>query len=127
MGLGCVLLGSVHAPWGAFAFMGLFGLSNGFSLSLFGTLWPEIYGLTHLGSIRSIIVATLVFVSAVGPGVSGLLIDRGVSYPALLVVLGSYCIAVSALMLKVSRRVQAHERRHNPADGANGIRQDMVG
>ncbi|HJV94447.1 MAG TPA: hypothetical protein VJ608_00360, partial [Albitalea sp.] len=62
----------------------------------------------------SVIVATLVFVSAVGPGVSGLLIDRGVSYPALLVGLGSYCIAVSVLMLSVSRRVQARAE-HVPA------------
>ncbi|HJW12433.1 MAG TPA: MFS transporter [Albitalea sp.] len=114
MGLGCVVLGSVQASWGAFAFMALFGLSNGFSLSLFGALWPEIYGLAHLGSIRSVIVATLVFVSAVGPGLSGLLIDRGVSYPALLVGLGSYCIAVSVLMLSVSRRVQARAE-HVPA------------
>jgi MFS family permease len=118
MGLGCVVLGCVHESWGAFAFMALFGLSNGFSLSLFGALWPEIYGLAHLGSIRSIIVATLVFVSAVGPGVSGLLIDRGVSYPALLVGLGGYCILVSVLMLNVSRRVRV--RRAPPQATTEG-------
>lgn len=30
-----------------FAFMALYGVSNGFSLSVFGSLWPEIYGVKH--------------------------------------------------------------------------------
>lgn len=107
MGLGCLVLGGVLAPWGGFAFMALFGMSNGLSLALFGALWPEVYGLAHLGAIRAVIVAVLVCVSAIGPGVAGLLIDGGVSYPAVLVVLGGYCLAVSALMGPVARRVKA--------------------
>jgi MFS family permease len=107
MGVGCVLLGGVSESWSALAFMLLFGLSNGFSLTLFGSLWPEIYGVAYLGSIRALVVAVLVVASALGPGVSGLLIDAGVSYPGLIVALGLYCVAVSALMLPVARWVQA--------------------
>ncbi|MES2942741.1 MAG: MFS transporter, partial [Pseudomonadota bacterium] len=90
-----------------FAFMALYGMSNGFSLSLFGSLWPEIYGLRHLGAIRAVILSLLVFASATGPGLAGLLIDAGVSYLGLVVGLGVYCLAVSVLMLKVVPQLKA--------------------
>ncbi|WP_332775346.1 MFS transporter [Polaromonas sp.] len=107
LGLGLLLLGSVEAPWIVFAFMALYGVSNGFSLSLYGSLWPEIYGVKHLGAIRAVIVAVLVFASATGPGMAGLLIDAGVSYPALIVALGVYCVLISVVMLRVVRRLKA--------------------
>jgi hypothetical protein len=31
LGLACILLGGFGAPWGAFAFMALYGISDGFS------------------------------------------------------------------------------------------------
>lgn len=107
LGLGLLLLGSIEAPWVVFAFMALYGVSNGFSLSLYGSLWPELYGLKHLGAIRAVIVAVLVFASATGPGIAGLLIDAGVSYTGLIVTLGLYCMAISAVMLRVTRRLKA--------------------
>lgn len=106
LGLGLLLLGSLEAPWVVFAFMALYGVSNGFSLSLYGSLWPEIYGLKHLGAIRAVIVAMLVLASATGPGIAGLLIDAGVSYPGLIVTLGLYCMAISAVMLRVTHRLK---------------------
>lgn len=98
LGLGLLLLGSVQASWVIFAFMALYGMSNGFSLSLYGSLWPEIYGVKHLGAVLA---------SATGPGLAGLLIDAGVSYPALIVGLGGYCGLISLLMLRVTRRLKA--------------------
>ena len=79
--------------------MGLLGVSYGFSSTLFGALWPEVYGTEHLGSIRSLIVAVMVFSTAVGPGLTGALIDLGVSYPGQIFVMGVYCIAASAVLL----------------------------
>jgi len=98
LGIGCILLGSIEEQWVAFVFMALYGVTNGFSLSLFGSLWPEIYGIRHLGSIRAVIVAILVFASALGPGLTGFLIDLGVSYPAQIMVLGGYCWLISILV-----------------------------
>jgi MFS family permease len=106
-GVGCVLLGTVEAQWVIFAFMALFGMSNGFSFTLFGALWPEIYGVRHLGAVRAVIVAIMVFSSAMGPGLCGLLIDWGVSFPAQIVAMGVYCGAISAVMMQVSRRLTA--------------------
>ncbi len=107
LGLACLVLGNAGAQWSAFVFMALYGVSNGFSLTLFGSLWPEIYGLGHLGSIRAVITAILVFASAMGPGITGFLIDRGVSYPAQITAIAAYCVVISAVMRQATHRLRA--------------------
>src|SRR5690606_24261192 len=77
----CFVLGTFEDGWCAFAFMALLGVSNGFSSTLIGALWPEVYGTKYLGSIRALMVSATVFATAIGPGITGFLIDRGVSYP----------------------------------------------
>jgi len=109
LSLSCFVLASTEAEWGAYAFMALMGVSYGFSSTLFGALWPELYGTRHLGGIRSLIVAFMVFATAMGPGLTGALIDAGVSYPGQIAVMGVYCVAISVIMLLVSRR--AAQRR----------------
>ncbi len=106
LGASCLILAFFDAQWSAFAFMGLMGVSYGFSSTLFGALWPEIYGLKHLGSVRAITVAILVFATAVGPGLTGLLIDWGIPYDAQIAVMGFYCFAMVFLMTYVSARVR---------------------
>jgi MFS family permease len=107
LGCACFVLGFIDAQWSAFAFMALLGVSNGLSTTLFGAVWPEIYGLKHLGSIRALIFAASVFASAIGPGLTGFLIDRGVDFPWQIIVMGVYCLAVSLVLLFVSKRVRA--------------------
>ncbi|KMO21273.1 MFS transporter [Methylobacterium platani] len=109
-GLGCLVLGGVEARSAAFAFMLLYGVTDGISLTLFGALWPEVYGTRHLGAIRGAIVAIMVLGTAVGPGLSGLLIDRGVSFAAIVTGMGVYCLAISGALLLVRRRLAAHLR-----------------
>ncbi|MEX0405216.1 MFS transporter [Aquibium sp. LZ166] len=107
LGLSCLTLGLFDGQWAAFAFMGLLGISYGFSSTLFGSLWPEIYGLRHLGSIRAITVAILVFATAIGPGLTGYLIDLGIPLPGQVVVMGLYCLVMVALMTYVAARIKA--------------------
>lgn len=102
LGLACVVLSAVDAQWAAFVFMGLMGVSYGFSSTLFGAVWPEIYGLKHLGAIRSLTVAIMVFATAAGPGITGFLIDAGVSYPGQVMAMGIYCFAAAAMLVPVS-------------------------
>ncbi|MEW9808061.1 MFS transporter [Mesorhizobium sp. ZMM04-5] len=106
LGVACLILGVLEANWTPFLFMAALGLSNGLSTTLFGAVWPEVYGLRHLGAIRSLVVAAMVFASAAGPGITGVLIDRGVSYPGQIVTMGLYCFAVSLLLLPISRRLR---------------------
>jgi MFS family permease len=104
---GCIILGLADAEWSIFVFMAILGISWGFASTLFGALWPEMYGTRHLGSIRSIITALMVFSTAIGPGLSGYLIDAGVSYPGQIIVMGCYCIVAAFGMAMISRKVRA--------------------
>jgi len=76
-------------------------------------------GLLVLGAIRSVVVAILVFASAAGPGVSGFLIDRGVSYAGQIVAMGVYCLIASVLMVKVTGHLRARRYRHPSAEEAS--------
>ncbi|MGK9286846.1 MFS transporter [Sinorhizobium meliloti] len=101
----CFMLAFVDEQWSAFAFMTLLGMSLGSSSTLFGALWPEMYGLQHLGGIRAIIVALIVFATAMGPGLTGFLIDVGVPYPWQIAGMGAYCLGGIIVMLLVRGRV----------------------
>ncbi|MDP3527091.1 MAG: MFS transporter [Hoeflea sp.] len=114
LSLSCFVLAATEAPWGAYAFMALMGVSYGFSSTLFGALWPELYGTKHLGGIRSLIVAIMVFATAVGPGLTGALIDAGVSYPGQIVAMGAYCAVMIGIMTLVSRRALARRPQAVP-------------
>ena len=107
LGAACFALALFDGQWSIFLFMGLLGMSNGFSSTLMGALWPEIYGVRYLGAVRALVVAILVFATAVGPGLTGYLIDFGVSYPLQIAVMGLYCFAAAFVMLMVSRRLRA--------------------
>ena len=109
LSVACFVLSVSSAVWAPFVFMGLLGVSYGFSTTLFGSVWPEVYGTAHLGSIRSFIVAVMVFMTAVGPGLTGWLIDLGVSYPGQIFVMGLYCIAASLVLFGVSRRLATRD------------------
>jgi MFS family permease len=107
LGLACLVLAGVEAQWGSFVFMVLLGISYGIQNTLFGALFPEIYGLKNLGAIRAMIVAVMVFATAAGPGLTGWLIDVGVSYPAQIAAMGIYSLGASLVMMFVSRRLKA--------------------
>lgn len=110
MGAGCLTLGVSSEPWAIFVFMGLLGCSQGCSKTLSGTLWAETYGTKHLGSIRAITSAAIVFASALGPGLTGLGIDFQVDFHWQLIAMSVYCILVSMLMLGAARNLS---RRHS--------------
>ncbi len=121
MGLGCVVLGFSDAPWVIFVFMFLLGCSYGFSSAIFGTIWPETYGILHLGAIRSIAVAAMVFASALGPGLTGWGIDLGITIDFQLLLMAGYCFLATVGMVMVSRSLLARESKtDSPRPGVNG-------
>lgn len=107
LGLACVVAGSFSDTEAAIVFMMLLGASYGISSALFGALWPEVYGTRHLGAVRSVVTAMMVFFTAAGPGLTGALIDWGVPFPVQLQVIGGWCFAVALLMIPVSQRLRA--------------------
>ena len=84
-------------------FMFLLGTSYGISTAVFGAIWPENYGVRHLGSIRSIVSAAMVFSSALGPGLTGWLIDNSVRFETQLVIMSVYCFLTMLILFPVSR------------------------
>ena len=65
--------------YSAFIFLGLIGISNGFANVLGSSTWAEIYGVQHIGSIKALTTALMVFSTAFGTALFGILIDKGFS------------------------------------------------
>ena len=61
----------------AFIFLGLIGISNGLANVLGSSTWAEIYGVKYIGSIKALTTALMVFSTAFGTALFGLLIDKG--------------------------------------------------
>lgn len=102
LGIGCLILAWMNAPATILYFMVFLGIGNGFSSTIFGAIWPEVYGTKHLGSIRSLIMSMMVLFSALGPGVVGWAIDAGVSFSAQMVYMGVYCMLASSALFACS-------------------------
>ena len=66
-----------NTPMTAFLFLGLIGISNGLANVLGSSTWAEIYGVKHIGSIKALSTALMVFSTAFGTALFGLLIDKG--------------------------------------------------
>jgi MFS family permease len=94
----CFALAFSGPPATLFVVMILLGISYGISATLFGSLWPEIYGTTYLGSIRAITVSAAVLSTAAGPGLTGTLIDRGIELPTQMIYLGGYCLLATGML-----------------------------
>ncbi|MCK0097216.1 MFS transporter [Yoonia sp. F2084L] len=71
-----------YAPslwWTALAVV-LMGTAGGGQATLLNACWAEFYGTKHIGAIKSAAAALMVLGSAIGPGLSGWLIDIGVGF-----------------------------------------------
>ena len=86
----------------AYFFLGLIGVSNGLANVLGSSTWAEIYGVKYIGSIRALTVALMVFATAFGTAVFGILIDYGFSIERIAFVSGAYVI-ISWILLIIFR------------------------
>lgn len=77
MGLGSLVW--IDAPWGATAYMGLCGLAIGAGVPVGGSLWPQMYGVRHIGTVRAINSSLYMIATALAPYSMGLLFDAGIS------------------------------------------------
>ena len=82
----------------AFFFLGLIGISNGLANVLGSSTWAEIYGVRYIGSIKALTTALMVFSTAFGTALFGLLIDKGYSIEGIALVSFVY-IFISIIML----------------------------
>ena len=90
-------------PLSSFVFFGLIGITNGLCNVLGSSTWAEIYGVKHIGSIKALTTALMVFATALGTAVFGILIDRGFSIEQISLVSASY-IFISIISLFLIRK-----------------------
>jgi len=86
----------------AYFFLGLIGVSNGLANVLGSSTWAEIYGVKYIGSIRALTIALMVFSTAFGTAVFGILIDYGFSIERIAFISGAY-IVISWVLLIIFR------------------------
>jgi len=74
---GLVILYFFDFKYSAYLFFGFMGISNGLANVLGSSTWAEIYGVRYLGGIRALTTAFMVFSTAFGTAIFGILIDLG--------------------------------------------------
>lgn len=82
----------------------MLAMTTGAGATLLSAFWAEAYSTKHIGSIKAIAAAVMVFGSAVGPGLTGVLMDVGIPLERQFLGIAAYLIAASILMLWGVRR-----------------------
>ena len=95
----------------AFIFLGLVGISNGLANVLGSSTWAEIYGVKFIGSIKALTTAFMVFSTAFGTAVFGLLIDIGFSIENIALIAGVYIVISLVLLLLIMKNLEPLEIR----------------
>ena len=75
----------------------IFGIGQGMQGTATTAFWAVFYGTRNLGAIKAAAAALMVFGSAIGPGITGALIDLGIDFPNQMIPIAAFYF-VGALM-----------------------------
>ena len=87
-----------ESKWAAWPYLALSGMNVGIAFTAISALWAEIYGVRHLGAIKSLTHAAGVFASALGPVTMGVLADLGMPIADVCLVFAGYALVGAFLM-----------------------------
>ena len=93
------------SPASSFIFLGLIGISNGLANVLGSATWAEIYGVKYIGSIKALTTALMVFSTAFGTALFGILIDKGFSIEQIALVSASYILIAIFLLFLIKNKL----------------------
>ena len=93
-------------PISSYFILGLMGISNGLANVLGSSTWAEIYGVKYLGSIKALTTAMMVFATAFGTAVFGLIIDFGYSIEVIALISSIYLIIANVLIVIFKRLIK---------------------
>ena len=96
------------SSFSSFIFLGLIGISNGLANVLGSSTWAEIYGVKYIGSIKALTTALMVFSTAFGTALFGILIDNGLSIEQIAIVSGVYILCSIILLYLVRNKLNPH-------------------
>lgn len=103
MGIGIALVGPAEHVAAWYLALGIIGITQGMASALWGVLLPHVYGTRHLGSIRSMTSTVMVISTAIGPGITGVLIDSGIDFPTQSLFMGGWCLCLSFACVIIQR------------------------
>lgn len=101
---GYFLIGSAQSLGIAAVGLIFMGLSVGAHATMSAALWAEVYGTANLGRIRAMTGAFMVLGTALGPGICGWLIDRGIDLPQQAFGFSAYFVVAAGLAAIGGRR-----------------------
>jgi len=78
---------------------GLMGISNGLANVLGSSTWAEIYGVKYLGSIKALTSSMMVFSTALGTAIFGVIIDLGYPIETIAMVSFAYIMVSNVLII----------------------------
>lgn len=81
----------------AIAFV-IFGIGHGLQATVITAFWAQFFGTRHIGAIKAVSMSVMVLGSAIGPGVSGVLIDAGLDFPSQMLWIAGYFLFAAALV-----------------------------
>jgi len=88
--------------------MAVLGVGHGIQATLPAAFWAEFFGTRHIGAIKAVSASIMVFGSAVGPGISGVLIDFGFTYPEQMMWIALYFVVAAILVWIAVREARTH-------------------
>jgi MFS family permease len=94
----------------------LAGAGQGTNATVSSAFWAEYYGTRHLGAIRSATVAAMVLGTAIGPGLTGLLIDFGLPFKGQTPGIAAYFSFTMLLVWQAAARARARLPRAAEVD-----------
>ena len=103
-----IVLFCFDSSFSSFIFLGLIGISNGLANVLGSSTWAEIYGVKYIGSIKALTTALMVFSTAFGTALFGILIDNGLSIEQIAIVSGVYILCSIILLYLVRNKLNPH-------------------
>lgn len=106
--LAMLMLAAFDTKWVVPVYLTLLGLNSAFYFTVITSLWAELYGVTYLGSIKSMMTALGVLGSALGPVAMGWMLDIGLSVESICIIwagfaFGSWLLTIVALNISPQR------------------------
>jgi MFS family permease len=106
-----ILFSFVDTIFGAVIAISFYAITAGLQSTIIAAFWAEYYGTKNLGSIKSTSTVIMVFGSAIGPGLTGWLIDYGIPFTDQMIAIAVYLLIGAVLtsigVIKAKRLITA--------------------
>jgi len=104
--ISAIILFSFDSPITSFIFLGLIGITNGFANVLGSSTWAEIYGVKYIGGIKALTSGLMVFATATGTAVFGILIDTGHTINSIAMFSSIYIALIVILLFFFRKKIE---------------------